>query len=618
MTNDDDRLRNDSVEMAKPKSITTSDKDHDDGKELTKTRSGLTLDIQSKTDEIIAATHELNYKHEQLEQSKQEWIDINERARKEMKDERERLEALQKSIDAKLGIMQSSIDAFSYKSASVTHDHELTIRTLVNKSMNDLRQESCRAADAIANQLQERMKSQLPSDVRALIEVEAKKYMVKVIDGMVDAAKSDFQVWVDGVRDSPIAIEKENVQPKTTGPVDSMPSESTVDGGQNSPLSERKVTRRESVTPLPRDVMSTSTTPFSRKATPLQNNHATGKLSSARSSTMTRRDIDFESSTNADGTACGRQVPASATSVLAKFVVNKEAPHNDQTHSHKQSSSPSPSTSSSEVAKQLKVVVKTSSSEIQSTEVASTRPEKKPRRREVHDKSKGNITPPLIKSKSYNQDASLTKKSNRSPEVGNASLPSVDVSRKRSHLEVINSSKSPRRTKRLKERSRAEQFAVAQTGGDPSENSMSISPKPSQVTPKENNTPNNATARAKEEDASVSTSLICSPSSGVMGGGEERRGSVSHDFDTLLGTSVTVPIRDHLDDNDVFDLEIDSDSAAAAAKPDKRSFTLFLPFCGFGNRNSSSRHKNSKTMSKKKQKKREHEIDCFDFSQRSD
>jgi hypothetical protein len=202
--------------------------------------------------------------------------------------------------------------------------------------------------------------------------------------------------------------------------------------------------------------------------------------------------------------------------------------------------------------------------------------------------------------------------------VGNASLPSVDVARKRSHSEVINSSKSPRRTKRLKESSRAEQFAVAQAGGDPSKNSTSISPKPSQVTPKDNNTPYNATARAKEDDASVSTSLICSPSSGVMGGGEEKRGSVSHDFDTLLGTSVTVPIRDHLDNNDVFDLEIDSDSAAAD-KPDKRSFTLFLPFCGFGNRNNGSRHKSSKTMSKKKkQRKREHEIDCFDFSQRSD
>ena len=188
--------------------VKTNDNDHDESKELAKTRSGLTLDIQSKTDEIIA-TRELIHKHEQLQQSKQDLIDISERARQEMKDERERLEALQKSIDAKLGMMQSSIDAFSYKSASVTHDHELTIRTLVNKSTNDLRQESSQATDAITTQLQERMKSQLPSDVRALIDVEARKYMVEVIDGIVDAAKSDFQVWVDGIRDSPIAAEHE-------------------------------------------------------------------------------------------------------------------------------------------------------------------------------------------------------------------------------------------------------------------------------------------------------------------------------------------------------------------------------------------------------------------------
>lgn len=566
MTNDD-RLR---------KFITTSDKDHDDGEELTKTR---TLDIQSKTDEIIAATCKLNYKHEQLEQSKQEWIDISDRARKEMKDERQSLEALQKSIDAKLGMMQSSIDAFSYKSASVTHDHELTIRTLVNKSMNDLRQESSRATDAIANQVQERMKSQLPSYVCALIDVEARKYMVEVIDGIVDAAKSDFQVWMDDVRDSSIAAEKENVQR----------------GEQNSPLSEMKVILSESLTPLPRDARSTSTTPFSRKATPLQNNHATGNLSSILSSTLVRRDIDFEWSTHAEVTACDHQAPASTTSTpssaLAKFVDNTEAHHNDQTHSHNQSSSScsSSSSSSSEVAK-VKVAVKN---------LTLSLPKKKSR----SSKSTGHITPLLIKSNA----PLLTKKSNRSPKVDNASLPSVVVAHKRSHSEVINSSKSPRRTKRLKEINRAEQFAVAQAGGLPSENAT---PKPSQVTPKANNTP-----IAKEEDASVSTSLICSPSSGVAGG-EERRASISDDFDTILGTSVTVPNRDKPDHDDIFDLEIDSDSVAV--RPDKRSFTLFLPFCGFGNRNTSSRHKSSKTMSKKKKKKRKYDIDCFDFSQRSD
>ena len=580
--------------------VKTNDNDHDEGKELAKTRSGMTLDIQSKTDEIIAATRELNHKHEQLQQSKQDLIDIGERAHQEMKDERERLEALQKSIDAKLGMMQSSIDAFSYKSASVTHDHELTIRTLVNKSMNDLRQESSQATDAITNQLQERMKSQLPSDVRALIDVEARKYMAEVIDGIVDAAKSDFQVWVDGVRDSPIAAEKENVQPeiRTTEPFDSIPSESTFHGGQNSPLSESRVARSESLTP------------FSRKATPLQNNHATGKLHSVQSSTLVRRDIDFFSSTHADITACGRQTHASATSTtssaLAKFVVDRKASPNDQTQSnkHMSSSTSSSSSSSSEVAK-VKVVVQT-----------LTRPEKKSRKSEIHAKSKGHITPPLRKRKSDVQDAPLTKKNNRSPKVDNSSLPSGDVARKRSHSEVMNSSKSPRRAKRLKEVNRVEQF-FAEAGGDSSENDTSISPKPSQVTPKENNTPVNIAF--KDDDVSVSTSLICSPSSGVVGE-EERRASESNDFDTLLGTSVTVPNRgDHPDDDDVFDLEIDSDSAAAAAKPDKRSFTLFLPFCSFGNRNNSSRHKSSKTMSKKKKKnKRKHEIDCFDFSQRSD
>ena len=122
-------------------------------------------------------------------------------------------------------------------------------------------------------------------------------------------------------------------------------------------------------------------------------------------------------------------------------------------------------------------------------------------------------------------------------------------------MEVLNASKSPRRSKRLKEVNRVEQIA-AQFG----DNATLTAPKPSQVTPKDSNTP--LVARLRDND-SDSTTMIRSPSSGTM---EEERASVSNDFDTLLGTSVTVPTGDQPNDDDVFGLD-ESDSA----KPDKRS-----------------------------------------------
>jgi hypothetical protein len=212
-------------------------------------------------------------------------------------------------------------------------------------------------------------------------------------------------------------------------------------------------------------------------------------------------------------------------------------------------------------------------------------------------KSKLKITVALKKDGSAAKDTPKTKRNKQMSKAGSNSSPFQGVVGKRSHSEVANASRSPRRSKRLKEVNRAEHMAAQ--AADPS-NVDEPKPKPSQVTPKDNTTP---IVTLKRDDASASSSSATrsSTSEGTEDKTASERVSVSNGFDTLLGTSVTVPSHDQFED-ELVGLDESDD-----IRPEKKSLTYFLPFCGFRNR--ANRAKGSKTMSKKKSRT----IPCCDF-----
>jgi hypothetical protein len=654
----------------------------------------------------IAATHELNQQHERLEKSKQEFIEMEEHARQEMKEEYRNLEALQKLMHDKYGTLQSSIDDFSTKISSDTHDQESTIRTLVNTSMNDLRQESIRAT--------EKMKAGL----HELIEIEARKYMSEMMegkvnaakndfhawanglidirrtfmsemtDGVVDTAKSDFQEWADGVMNTRIVsgdgfarsnhstsngdagtaggsavaggtLEKQykpadrsmrvpskysvwndteasndddnfsagssKVGDRISGKENMHPSHELepranqkvkaskpeLSDGQNSPLRDKRDVSNKSLTPLTRGTMSTSTTPFSRKATPLQNNYANRRLSS-QPSNLLRRGINIESELHNDFTAVNScdQIDKSPTDVYFS------PPH----------FRPQSAITTRNAESKVKVVKKASPNESKYTVEASTTfagktskgrdnsglPGQAPSEPDVVQlKSKMKITVALKKDSAVAKDTPETTRSKQMTKVGSHSSPSQGVVEKRVHSEVVNASKSPRRSKRLKEANHVEHMAAQ--AADPS-NADEPKPKPSQVTPRDNATP--IVTRKRDDAGASSSSAICSSTSGRADDKKtatEERVSESNGFDTLLGTSVTVPNYDQFED-ELVGLDESDD-----VPPERTSLTYFLPFCGFRNR--ANMATGSMTMSKKKtmaKKKRRTFPSCdfvdFDFS----
>ena len=636
----------------------------------------------------IAATRELNHQHERLEKSKQEFIEMEERARQKMKEEYNNLEALHKTMHDKNGILQSSIDDFSTKISSGAHDQESTIRNLVNRSMNDLRQESIRVTENMKAQLQELIETEARKHISEMTEgkVDAAKndfhewadgvmdsrrtYLSEIMDGIVDTAKSDFQEWADGVMDMRIVsgdgVAKSNHSYSSDGagttggpavatdtleklhkPYDlsiRVPSKPSVwndtaannddanfsvgnsivrdriagkenmhhslefdqrvkaskpelSDRQNSPLRDKRDASNKSLTPLPRELMSTSTTPFSRKSTPLQNNHANSRLSSQPSNIL-KRGIDFESELHNDFTSvnsCDQidECPADGYFSRQHFRLQSAITTRNAEGNVKVAKKASPTDSKHTVKAPTTFKGKAPKGRDSSglPKHALSEPDV------AQFKSKLKITVALKKDGPAAKDTLMTKRNKQMSKAGSNSSPFQGVVGKRIHSEVANASRSPRRSKRLKEVNRAEHMAAQ--AADPS-NVDEPKPKPSQVTPKDNTTPI-VTLKRDDTSASSSSATRSSMSEGTEDKTATERVSVSNGFDTLLGTSVTVPNHDQFED-ELVGLDESDD-----IRPEKKSLTYFLPFCGFRNR--ANRAKGSKTMSKKKSMT----IPCCDF-----
>jgi hypothetical protein len=638
-----------------------------------------------KTDEVLIATRELKYQLEQLEKSKQEFHDMNKRARREIQEEYAKLEALQQLMEIKHGTLQTSMDTYSTNMASSAHDHEMTIRTLVNTSMNELRQESCRAVDAIVLQVHEQAKVQLPSVIRSLIETETRQHLLQTIVGMVDTAKSDFQQWICGVNNAfivgGVGSDSQNalavaesthlgsfggttigsVGGTTIGSVNSTSGSirnDTLDDTDacarvNSPIirhdtlgneplacefftaaqchsdvtpmksnmDNRKATDSSnprlglskdytpcehvedsnitsSLTPVPRSSMSTWTTPFSRKATPLKNNYAKNKLP-VPSSGHSRRDVESEMKLDND-ILLDKSPSPTLKSELQKLVDNSPESGGGPPE---QSRALIATFSSGSISK-VKVVANASSNEPKPTMKSSITSTSKESKRKAYGHSPNqalvNITSRTINSshnRVVNDKTPNTKRIHQTHKGSEAKPSTMKASRKRDQLDMTDTSTSPRRSKRQKEANRIKPITAAPTAG--------VNRKPSRVTPKKDRTP------------VVKCNYDWLDANSTEANAVDHR-STSDRYDSLLGTSVTVPTATahHSEGDSLLGLD---DNMMELSQPEKRStLTSLLPFVGgFSYRGSAVINKPTKTFSKKRTKSKisaAYDFDEFNFS----
>ena len=653
--------------------------------------------LATTTTTTTTATRELQMQLELVEKSKQEFHDMSERVRREMREEYAKLETLQKSMDDKYGTLQTSMDTYSRNMASCAHDHELTIRTLVSTSMHDLRQESCRATDAISTQVHEQVKAFiLPSDIRTLVETETRYHLLHMLSGMVDSAKSEFQQWIGGVvknvcmigggfvsgespgsfafrstalggvdnaidnvasgliRDpllepprnavvqhdtandkdacarvgDPIIQRNANDDNQLFGckistashldgvlsgttPVKSIlpdldaAAESSYDGiraaKDTTPCERKKDSNTSSLTPIPRSSMSTWTTPFSRKATPLKNNYAKNKLLGP-SNSQTHRGIASE-------------VKLDNLSILGKLPeppskLEQYQPASAKSETSSSSSDESPSlvaVSTSGSKANVRVVMNASPNESIPTVKRTIGSTPKDSKRKTYGRSPNqtlvNITSKTVNSKDDRDVTAIDKTSHTKKVHAKHQRSGVEptrkkVSRKRDQSEMTeDKSISPRRSKRQREAHRVRPVAsgTAVVCGNR---------KPCKVTPK--------------EDQSITPIVKCNYD-WLLDADSTKSNSVDHAstsnrYDSLLGTSVTVPTATattqnspNNDDDNLFGL--DDGNMEFSQRSEKRStLTSLLPFVnGFGHRSSTK-----KTFSKKKRAK--HKISApFDF-----
>ena len=282
--------------------------------------------------------------NEKFTEKKQELEEIFERTTKTFMESVSKIEGIQEAMDA-----------FPTKVASSTQEHEVQIRQLVGQSKEEIVKESLRVVESIS------------ANARAVADDEAKKSISEVVGNVIATAKSDFQVWTDGVlagmrsstigRSSPVVTaasgegsstgvgannsiekadceemeccqstvvsgdimaqsnsDKENEQADTeeettlSEEVDDAETKfetQTFDDNQSGKWSddeEDATGEKEEVsktgatsfsskaTPHYGDGMSTTTTPFSRKTTPLKNNYGKNKKSIPIQSSRTAND----------------------------------------------------------------------------------------------------------------------------------------------------------------------------------------------------------------------------------------------------------------------------------------------------------------------------------------
>jgi len=521
-----------------------------------------------KTEEIIAATRELKYQNELYEKKKQDYLEMSERMKEECKEQYAKVEALRSSTEIRFGGLQKSMDIFSTKIASSSHDHEHTLRTLVIKSMNDLRQESNRSMDSITNHVRD-MKAQLPLDIKALVDMEVKQRLLEMMPGIMATAKSDFQQWAEEMKSSNGTVAKddtssltgslgkENAEPElppsSNGDLASSSSNPTSSSRNNSPRRENREARNN--TPLPRgSSMSTSTTPFSSRSTPLQNNYAKNRPA-ARSSTAVRSQhdnaLELDQDNGNPSSSIDKPTQLTTLSQSTTSVKNNKAKSKVAKKAN-------------EIKHKVKSLKKSPPMESSKSRAVSEPP------KNIHIKQKESIA--VAPSKKVVQEVEKVPRTKPSNSNQRKAV------RKRNQSAITNVAKSPRRSKRVKESSREKVIVVK-------------SKPPSKViTPKE--TPAVAPTSMYEDDASDAHSSVKFNSDNV----EEKTEEKTDSDDSLVGTSVAIPSNDDRTD-ELIGLE-DSEE-----ETNQRVFSFALPF-GLSRRKKTKKKTrgNKKTMSKKKSK----------------
>lgn len=652
--------------------------DGDEGDDAGSKTTTSTLDVHGRAEEIILAVQrhrgELEKQQEDLNESKRDFQDTRDLAKRELKEEHARLEALRRTTAAEFAALRKSMDDFSERMASTSREHESSMRALAGRLTDEVRRECGRATESISERAREAA-GQLPSEVRAVVEADARKLAEEVVGGMVAEVKIDFRAWVDGEvkrgifeksvpsegakrkrasdgstaarvsvgsdgnlaeedkaraeatvcalgnENEPTAshnnagslvpgqieppaendniidgmssisvlgsssvgessAEKENVEP---GRIMSYPDKPAATrpgrngltgkdtGNVSSSIVSSPVTKKTS--PLPRGSMSepTTATPFSRRATPLQNNHA--RVRSGQSSGRSKHELELECELSND------------------FLVVKSP------FSLAEKGSSVSTKTEARMVKKAPVKVPKHKVNASNTSVATETKRRNTKARIVGDAPRNATTSDRV--------ASVDKRTNTKHNAqmqknlgGNGR--SKKRQRKRSMSAMMNVAKSPRRSKRLKEVNRAEQMAAVQIATAALAVVKEARRKPSKVTPNEDITPVVASARGDARDSASHSSIICHSISGAVAwktGVDKTTANASSGYDALLGTSVTVPASDERED------ELLGFDESDDAQPDRRSLSSLLPFGGF-------RKRKGKSMSRKKGKRKS----TFDFS----
>ena len=187
------------------------------------------------------------------------------------------------------------------------------------------------------------------------------------------------------------------------------------------------------------------------------------------------------------------------------------------------------------------------------------------------------------------------KRSAKAPKRARGAVPPKKIPRKRTHAIAVNSVKSPRRSKRLKEGNRVEYMAAQAYGVC---HLPEAGASPNKATHEDECTLSSAAAVEDASDAAQSSAMRRSPSDNT-GKAIEPEDAGEEGFDALLGTSVAVPAETRREDGFVGLYEREGSPSGM------QSLSSLLPFGGF-------RRRKGRTASKKRSKKSSFDFSFFD------
>jgi hypothetical protein len=532
--------------------------------------------------------------------------------------------------------IQEAMDSFPAKIAVSTEEHERHINQLMRQSKDDMEKERLRVVESVS------------SNARAVAEEEARKTIGEVVSGVIAAAKSELEQWTDGVLASvkssivgnnqmansseamDCAEEKERYQP--TAIFRGQGRQSNVDKENKESRNEQEIGLSEEVidtelgiiqhsddyqsgkwskdcneevskkgatpfsskaTPRYQSGMSTTTTPFSRKTTPLKSNY--GKNRHSINSSRSKYDDDLQAELENDF----RVVPS---------------PHPKKPSSsrkiHGGCSPPSPQAQAD--TKKVKSVKKAPKS-ASKHKIKSKTPKKSPRHSQTSKEDEpSRKLPKVTQSISLDDivDKSTKKKvANKAesapPQLSQHSL-SQNSGRKRNHSTLdADEENTTRRSKRHKESNRLEKVTLktrAEQAALKTQKKKAKAAKAKQVTPlddgqrrsaptqKDNNNPLSSifcpSSPESNDEYNFDTELHSYPK---MNGDDD-------DTDELVGTSVIVAGAEGSGDGSSSGL----DDSPAEKRASKSSLNLFT----FGLVSRNKPKKNKKSYASKSRRKK--------------